>query len=657
MLGRGGRTALLAAVIAAAMFVVPSVASAAVLCVGTSGGACTQAEPDLNTALGAAHNGDTIQLGAGTYTGTGSAYATTLTIKGVGVGGTTGTTITANSGNPVVLYLTGSGSAVSDLEVEIPTGCTCTGTVVNGAVSDVAVVAAEGAGVNYGVALMYSGASFSGTVDLAQGNTNGGGITIFHAPGTVNNATITGVNSSSISRAIVVADTTAVITDTRIEGAQFGIESVGASSTVQDSLITLDRGCPNCVALYATDDASQSSGQTSTLTATQDTLVAGTTSGGQPAGDPALEDPLTGSATAIDLDSTVGIGFPAAGGANGAGLTCDTTAGTSTMSIAYSSFDFDDTLSGADSLGDCTNYDLNHNENQGSVANTPVLPGVVNAAGGDYHPTSNSPLVDAGDPTLLSGGTDFDGHPRIVDGNGDGTAISDIGAFEYQRGAPTARIATPLPGTGTTATPITFNATASSDPNDGEALSYSWKFDDGATTTGATVTHTFATAGTHTATLTVSEPNGLTATATASVLITLPQPLITGLKLSHSHFARGKKPASIAKAKPPATTISFSLSEAAIVTFSFEREQPGRLKGTSCLAPTHARRHLRACTRAKAAGSFSFALPGGAARISFNGVLPPNTKLAADKYGLMLVAQASSGPPSAPAQTTFTLTH
>jgi hypothetical protein len=154
----------------------------------------------------------------------------------------------------------------------------------------------------------------------------------------------------------------------------------------------------------------------------------------------------------------------------------------------------------------------------------------------------------------------------------------------------------------------------------------------------------------------VSEPNGLTATAAASVLVTLPAPVISGLKLSHAHFKRGKKPASVAKAKPAGTTISFSLSEAATVTFSFEREKPGRLKAGDCLAPTHARRHLHACTRDTPAGSFSLPLPAGASRISFAGVLATSTKLAPGKYGLTLVAQASSGPASAPVQASFTLT-
>ena len=65
--------------------------------------------------------------------------------------------------------------------------------------------------------------------------------------------------------------------------------------------------------------------------------------------------------------------------------------------------------------------------------------GFVDAPGGDYRLAAGSPLIDAGLPAPPGGlgAFDRDGLARSVDGNGDGAAAPDIGAFEYQpAGAP-----------------------------------------------------------------------------------------------------------------------------------------------------------------------------------------------------------------------------
>ena len=61
-------------------------------------------------------------------------------------------------------------------------------------------------------------------------------------------------------------------------------------------------------------------------------------------------------------------------------------------------------------------------------------PGFVNAAALDFHLGPNSALIDRGFPGAGST-TDLDRLPRPNDGNGDGTAVRDIGAYEYQRPA------------------------------------------------------------------------------------------------------------------------------------------------------------------------------------------------------------------------------
>ena len=64
----------------------------------------------------------------------------------------------------------------------------------------------------------------------------------------------------------------------------------------------------------------------------------------------------------------------------------------------------------------------------GTNGNISANPGLVN-----YRPVSGSAVIDAGTnsaPNLPP--LDFAGKPRIVDGNGDGVAIIDMGAYEFQ---------------------------------------------------------------------------------------------------------------------------------------------------------------------------------------------------------------------------------
>jgi hypothetical protein len=53
----------------------------------------------------------------------------------------------------------------------------------------------------------------------------------------------------------------------------------------------------------------------------------------------------------------------------------------------------------------------------------------INAAGADHHLCENSPAIDAGS-AVGAPSDDFDGRARPLDGNGDGNAAYDIGAYE-----------------------------------------------------------------------------------------------------------------------------------------------------------------------------------------------------------------------------------
>ncbi len=77
-----------------------------------------------------------------------------------------------------------------------------------------------------------------------------------------------------------------------------------------------------------------------------------------------------------------------------------------------------------------------------------------------------------------------------------------------------------------TGTAITFNGTASYDP-DGTVTGYSWTFGDGFTGSGSIVAHSFSTAGIYTVTLTVTDNGGLTNSTSSTVTITDRPPMVS----------------------------------------------------------------------------------------------------------------------------------
>jgi hypothetical protein len=68
----------------------------------------------------------------------------------------------------------------------------------------------------------------------------------------------------------------------------------------------------------------------------------------------------------------------------------------------------------------------------GTDGNISADPRFTNPTQGDYHLQQGSPSIDSGDnqtPNLPD--TDLDGHPRILDGHGNGTEVVDMGVYEF----------------------------------------------------------------------------------------------------------------------------------------------------------------------------------------------------------------------------------
>jgi hypothetical protein len=110
------------------------------------------------------------------------------------------------------------------------------------------------------------------------------------------------------------------------------------------------------------------------------------------------------------------------------------------------------------------------------------------------------------------------------------------------------------------------------------------------------------------------------------------------------------------KRTPVGTTISFTLSQAATVTLTFQRAQPGRSSAGRCLASSPKRRHGHPCTRYTAVhSSVSIAAPAGSNRLGFDGLLDGGAKLAPGSYRLVLSASDATGTTTAVQHPLFTL--
>jgi hypothetical protein len=67
----------------------------------------------------------------------------------------------------------------------------------------------------------------------------------------------------------------------------------------------------------------------------------------------------------------------------------------------------------------------------GTDGNISIDPLFVDRPDGDFTLLPTSPCLDAGSNPDANGASDLDGYPRIADGNEDGSAVVEIGAYEY----------------------------------------------------------------------------------------------------------------------------------------------------------------------------------------------------------------------------------
>ncbi len=158
------------------------------------------------------------------------------------------------------------------------------------------------------------------------------------------------------------------------------------------------------------------------------------------------------------------------------------------------------------------------------------------------------------------------------------------------------------------------------------------------------------TLGSHSFTVNASDSDGVNASQSVSytvvaapvILVVPPAPIVSGLSETARVWREGSALARISRKKPPVgTTFSFTLNEAASVTFTFTRPAGGRKIGKRCVAETKKNEKRKRCTRTVVAGSLTFSAHAGTNKVRFDGRISKHRKLAPGSYTLLVIASAS----------------
>ncbi|MFL5830328.1 MAG: PKD domain-containing protein [Solirubrobacteraceae bacterium] len=506
-------------------------------------------EPTIGDAVTHASNsGDTIFIDAGNYPETVNDAGKHLTFVGAGPG----QTVIQALGSPGMSV--SAGSSVSNLTVDLFGGTGNAGLSLAGSADRVAITATNPANTtnNIGVVLNASGTFTHGTVTLPLTGGDSAGYGGVVGAGTVSDSTIQAAvgatsdpsgNMPALRRDRIVANE--------------GVLAGPLAPTLDDLLIrTVPGTLPEVGLGMSSNDISAS------ITARHDTIV-GSGSAASAGLRAFATAPIAPESTTVTLANSIIRGYvhSIVATAVPGGFPPDNA--TTTVNLDHSFYDPTTVQTSAPIPGPpAASATITPDSHSGNFD-----PLFINTSAGDFHLQAGSPAIDAGDPAPLSAGestTDLDSAARLVAGHAGDAAISDVGAFEFvPHGPMVAAVVGPSTVAGGRA--ARFTATGS-DPSPGDAVSFRWAFDDGATTAGASVTHAFIRAGRHRATVTATDLDGFTATASAFVTVTGP----ALSRLSVKRFTVGRT-----------TTISYRDSQAAKTTFAvLKAGRSGKVVGT-----------------------------------------------------------------------------
>src|SRR5215211_8800657 len=397
-----------AALLAAAL---PTVAGATDYCVAPNDGCGANNVGSVEAALDSADNAtdaDRIFLGDSTYTApaaTGFNYSAANSPVEIIGEGTGRTILTSPTPAPHVLTLFGGpGTTIHDLTIQLPQNAAAgpSGLYTTNTARRVEVVEdATQANERFGVELVNGGVLEDSSVTLDSAH-NSAAVRFESGGGTVRH---------SVLRAWSAVESRygGTVERSQLTGTG-GVVAGGGVTTVSTSVIRLTGSLGMVVGIYA----GTGPGTPATVNGDGVTIVGPSLSnhGGGFTG--AIASSLGSPSERADVSLTNsiirGVATPLSAYAPGAGKVA--------VTVSYSDYD----PSGNSTTG------ANASINDANVSDVGDA-GFVDAFGGDFHLRPDSPLVDMGDPATAQG-LDLDGNPLVADGNRDGAARRDLGAFE-----------------------------------------------------------------------------------------------------------------------------------------------------------------------------------------------------------------------------------
>jgi hypothetical protein len=411
------RLVILAGVLALPVLV-PAPASAVdhVICVVPAVGGCDETFATIQLAAAEADNNsldDTIRLGAANYSNgpyqiAGGAHAVTL--EGAGEGSTFITL--ADSAVPQT-YLTLNDATVQGLTITLTGGANSSGDHgLNLTHATADHVTVNAAGTENAIGIEAGDSTVTHSAALAPPEALPGVRGFFSSGGnTVTDSTIVGSPGFDLSDPNTIDNLSRVTirTDT------FGVLTDGGAVNIDDSVIDLGTE-PGAVGLGAVNFNNGTA--TKTISGNHVTIVGGGAGSRGAWAYAAATGALTTSTVTLTNSIVRGPETSLVADASNDGAQ----GGPSTATVNVSFTDFKNkggTIAPVTGAGGVV-------EGVGNLVD--VDPGFV--SGSDRHLTPGSAVVDQGDPAVGGPALDLDGHPRVQDGDTNGSAVRDMGAYE-----------------------------------------------------------------------------------------------------------------------------------------------------------------------------------------------------------------------------------